>query len=183
MGLKTVQYNKNEIFPIVKTIIFKKYLYLCNVEKIMLMNEKTFSHVIDDLDLVKSHGGRTATHRRRQKHFEDDSAIAAMKSRVNFLTTLQQGWDGYNALPISNQVIDNMNAFLANVNEKDLTGWRALPEINGTISLQNDEKRAGIQVGDTAFSYFMISGNHVSGNDNVLFAIPTLLNVLREING
>ena len=106
-----------------------------------------------------------------------------MKSRVNFLTTLQQGWDGYNALPISNQVIDNMNAFLANVNEKDLTGWRALPEINGTISLQNDEKRAGIQVGDTAFSYFMISGNHVSGNDNVLFAIPTLLNVLREING
>ena len=138
---------------------------------------------MDELDLMKSRGRRTATHRRIQKHYEDDSAIAAMKSRVNFLTTLQQGWDGYNALPISNQVIANMNAFLANVNEKDLTGWRALPEINGTISLQNDEKRAGIQVGDTAFSYFVISGNYVSGSDNVMFAIPTLLDVLREING
>jgi hypothetical protein len=137
---------------------------------------------MEELDLVKSHGGRTATHRRIQKH-DDDSAIAAMKSRVNFLTTLQQGWDGYDALPISNQVVTNMNAFLANVNEKDLAGWRALPEINGTISLQNDEKRAGIQVGDTAFSYFVITGNHVSGNDNIMFAIPTLLHIMREING
>ena len=31
MGLKIVQYNKNEIFPIVKTIIFKKYLYLSSI--------------------------------------------------------------------------------------------------------------------------------------------------------
>ena len=147
------------------------------------MNEKTFSKVMDELDLVKSHGRRTASHRRIQNHYEDDSAIAAMKSRVNFLTTLQQGWDGYDALPISNQVVANMNAFLANVNETDLSGWRALPEINGTISLQNDEKRAGIQVGDSAFSYFVISGNNISGNDNVMFAIPTLLDVLRTING
>jgi len=147
------------------------------------MNEKTFSNVMDELDLVKSHGGRTAPHRIIQKHYENDSAIAAMKSRVSLLTTLHQGWDGYDALPISNQVVANMNAFLANVNEKDLTGWRALPEINGTISLQNDEKRAGIQVGDTAFSYFVISGNHVSGNDNVMFTIPSLLDVLRKING
>ena len=138
---------------------------------------------MDEFDLVNSHGGRTATHRRTQKHYEDDSAVSAMKSRVSFLTTLQQGWDGFDALPISTQVVANMNAFLANVNEKDLTGWRALPEINGTISLQNDEKRAGIQVGDTAFSYFVISGNNVLGKDNVMFAIPTLLDILREING
>ena len=76
-----------------------------------------------------------------------------------------------------------MKALLANIGEKDLAGWRALPEINGTISLQNDEKRAGIQVGDTAFSYFVISGNNVLGKDNVMFAIPTLLDILREING
>lgn len=146
------------------------------------MNENHFVPAIDEPDLVKSHVRRTATHRRIQKHYKDDSAIAAMKSRVSFLTTLQQGWDGYDALPISNKVVANMNAFLANVSEKDLTGWRALPEINGTISLQNDEKRAGIQMGDTAFSYFVINGNQVTGDDNIVFAVPAILNVLRDIN-
>lgn len=147
------------------------------------MNENHFVPAIDETSLVKSHGRRTATHRRNHNHCEDDSAVNAMKSRVSFLSTLQQGWDGYGASPISNKVVANMNALLANIDEMDLAGWRALPEINGTISLQNDEKRAGIQVGDTAFSYFVISGNHVSGNDNVMFTIPTLLDVLRKING
>jgi len=106
-----------------------------------------------------------------------------MKVRVSFLSTLKQGWDGYNALPVSNQVIININAFLAQINNKDLMGWRMLPEINGTISLQNDALRAGIQIGDSLFSYFVISGNKVKGDENLPFAIPTIINVLREING
>ena len=146
------------------------------------MNEKKYASVTDELDIVKGHARRNSTRRFVRKGCEEISAISDMKTRIGYLSTLKRGWDGYDASPLSAQVVINLNMFLASANEEDLAGWRALPEINGTVSLQNDELKAGIQIGDTAFSYFVISANHVNGCDNLPFAVSSVLTILRKIN-
>ena len=99
------------------------------------------------------------------------------------MSQLKQGWDGYNALPVNRQVIDNMHGVLDNCESALLQGWQIFPEINGTILLQNSLKRAGINLGDKTFSYFIIRGNNVDGDDNKLFSVSLVLTVLKKLNG
>ena len=108
--------------------------------------------------------------------------VSAMQKKLDSLKALGEGWDGYSASPISQAVINNVKTVLDYCTDDDLKGWRALPEINGTISLQNDGLRAGIHIGSNAFSYFAIHNDTVSGDDNIAFVIPQFLHVLRAIN-
>ena len=98
------------------------------------------------------------------------------------VSKLQQGWDGYNALPVNSQVIDNMHVVLDNCDSTQLQGWQIFPEINGTILLQNSVRRAGINLGDKTFSYFIIKGNNVDGDDSKSFSVSLFLNVLNKLN-
>ncbi|MBQ1697845.1 MAG: hypothetical protein II075_08170, partial [Bacteroidales bacterium] len=102
--------------------------------------------------------------------------------RLLQVSKLQQGWDGYNALPVNSQVIDNMHVVLDNCDSTQLQGWQIFPEINGTILLQNSVRRAGINLGDKTFSYFIINGNNVNGDDSKSFSVSQFLNVLNELN-
>ena len=108
--------------------------------------------------------------------------VSAMHKKLESLKALGKGWDGFSAAPISQTVINNVKTALDFCTDDDLKGWRALPEINGTISLQNDGLRAGIHIGNNAFSYFAINNDIVSGDDNIAFVIPHFLHVLRAIN-
>ena len=123
------------------------------------------------------------TRSRASQEYAQHANFSEMKKRISFLSTLQHGWDGYNAFPISSIVIENVHELLSSIDEDCLSGWRALPEINGTISLQNDMLRAGIQIGDKTLSYFVIRGDNVTGEDNVAFSISNFVNILKSING
>jgi len=108
--------------------------------------------------------------------------VDRLYQRLLQVSKLQQGWDGYNALPVNSQVIDNMHVVLDNCDSTQLQGWQIFPEINGTILLQNSVRRAGINLGDKTFSYFIINGNNVDGDDSKLFSVSLFLNVLNELN-
>ncbi len=108
--------------------------------------------------------------------------VDRLYQRLLQVSKLQQGWDGYNALPVNSQVIDNMHVVLENCDSTQLQGWQIFPEINGTILLQNSVRRAGINLGDKTFSYFIISGNNVDGDDSKVFSVSLFLNVLNELN-
>ena len=108
--------------------------------------------------------------------------VSAMHKKLDSLKTLREGWDGFSAAPISQAVINNVKTALDYCTDDDLKGWRALPEINGTILLQNDGLRSGIHIGNNEFSYFAIHNDTVSGDDNIAFVIPQFLHVLRSIN-
>lgn len=108
--------------------------------------------------------------------------VDRLYQRLLQVSKLQQGWDGYNALPVNSQVIDNMHVVLDNCDSTQLQGWQIFPEINGTILLQNSVRRAGINLGDKAFSYFIINGNNVDGDDSKSFSVSLFLNVLNELN-
>ncbi|MBR3713811.1 MAG: hypothetical protein IKO56_01065 [Alphaproteobacteria bacterium] len=108
--------------------------------------------------------------------------VDRLYQRLLQVSKLQQGWDGYNALPVNSQVIDNMHVVLDNCDSTQLQGWQIFPEINGTILLQNSVRRAGINLGDKTFSYFIINGNNVDGDDSKAFSVSLFLNVLNELN-
>lgn len=108
--------------------------------------------------------------------------VDRLYQRLLQMSKLQQGWDGYNALPVNSQVIDNMHVVLDNCDSTHLQGWQIFPEINGTILLQNSARRAGINLGDKTFSYFIINGNNVDGDDSKAFSVSLFLNVLNELN-
>ncbi len=108
--------------------------------------------------------------------------VDRLYQRLLQVSKLQQGWDGYNALPVNSQVIDNMHVVLDNCDSTQLQGWQIFPEINGTILLQNSVRRAGINLGDNTFSYFIINGNNVDGDDSKAFSVSLFLNVLNELN-
>ena len=108
--------------------------------------------------------------------------VDRLYQRLLQVSKLQQGWDGYNALPVNSQVIDNMHVVLDNCDSTQLQGWQIFPEINGTILLQNSVRRAGINLGDNTFSYFIIKGNNVDGDDSKSFSVSLFLNVLNELN-
>ncbi len=108
--------------------------------------------------------------------------VDRLYQRLLQVSKLQQGWDGYNALPVNSQVIDNMHVVLDNCDSTQLQVWQFFPEINGTILLQNSVRRAGINLGDNTFSYFIINGNNVDGDDSKSFSVSLFLNVLNELN-
>ena len=108
--------------------------------------------------------------------------VDRLYQRLLQVSKLQQGWDGYNALPVNSQVIDNMHVVLENCDSTQLQGWQIFTEINGTILLQNSVRRAGINLGDKTFSYFIIKGNNVDGDDSKSFSVSLFLNVLNELN-
>ena len=107
--------------------------------------------------------------------------VGRLYDSLKALSKLQQGWDGYNALPVNQQVIDNMCVVLNHCDNAQLQGWSVFPEINGTILLQNHNRRAGINLGDKTFSYFIVNGNNVDGDDDKLFTVSLFLNVLNKI--
>lgn len=108
--------------------------------------------------------------------------VDRLYQRLLQVSKLQQGWDGYNALPVNSQVIDNMHVVLDNCDSTQLQGWQIFPENNGTILLQNSVRRAGINLGDKTFSYFIINGNNVDGDDSKAFSVSMFLNVLNKLN-
>lgn len=120
--------------------------------------------------------------RRYERRLKSGAEVFKMMESLRSLSALPQGWDGYNASPVSRQVMDNIYEVLNGCQDEDLLGWQAYPEVNGTLMLQNDELRAGMNLGDRTFSYFTLHDNMVSGDDDIAFTVPVFINVLRTIN-
>lgn len=168
---------RNIIFP---TFAIRKLQYVMKGKKRQVINEPQMAseapvgyepEVFSAID-----------QRKHDRRLKTGAEVFNMMESLRDLSALQQGWDGYNASPVSHQAIDNLFAVLGSCQDEDLLGWQAFPEINGSLLLQNNELRAGINLGDETFSYFVIHGNSVTGGDNLSFTAPSFVSVLRRIN-
>ncbi len=134
---------------------------------------------MNQIELETYNNQTTFAEQERKKYLGN---VDRLYQKLLQVSKLQQGWDGYNALPVNSQVIDNMHVVLDNCDSTQLQGWQIFPEINGTILLQNSVRRAGINLGDKTFSYFIINGNNVDGDDSKSFSVSLFLNVLNKLN-
>ena len=101
---------------------------------------------------------------------------------LEHLSTLQLGWDGYNALPISKKVINNLRSVLLISDNDDWKNWMISPDGNATIMLQSATRRASISVGAEEFSYYLKTDGIRKGESHVDFSASKLLFIMRELN-
>ena len=66
---------------------------------------------------------------------------------LEHLSTLQFGWDGYSALPISRKVINNLRSVLLISDNDDWGNWMISPDGNATLGLQSKPHTTLISVG------------------------------------
>ena len=101
---------------------------------------------------------------------------------LEHLSTLQSGWDGYGALPISKKVINNLRSVLLISDDADWENWMISPDGNATLMLQSGKRRASISVGADEFSYYLKVNGRREGESHVDFSAPKFLSVMRELN-
>lgn len=110
---------------------------------------------------------------------DEKSRIKVAVDKLFFLNT---GWDGLEALPVSESAIRNVSQLLIVSDNRDWHNWTVEPNINGTVILRHSSRMAGISIGSDAFSYYQKDGNNVTGRDMVVFSASEVLAVMRSVN-
>lgn len=102
-------------------------------------------------------------------------------ARLDHLATLEKGWDGYGALPISHRVLSNMKKVLAISDDDDWKEWMIGPNTNATLGLQSKSTMACISIGASDYSYYAeIGGKEYSAN-HLKFTPESFLSTMRTI--
>lgn len=123
-----------------------------------------------------------------KKLTKSDSAIntrgivyTEMLERLSDYQEYEKGWDGDNALPLSKQVVKNFKAFLQKSKDSELQGWTIFPAANGTLLLQNRERKSGINIGTNGYSYYEIVDGEVKGENNLKFSPKSVIETMKQI--
>jgi hypothetical protein len=101
--------------------------------------------------------------------------------RLSDFQEYKKGWNGEDALPLNSQVDKNFKKVLQSSREADLTSWTFFPAANGTLLLQNKERKSGINIGTNGFSYYAIIDGEVKGENNLKFSPKSVIEVMKRI--
>jgi hypothetical protein len=93
----------------------------------------------------------------------------------------EKGWDGDDALPLSRQVVKNFKAVLQKSRDSELEGWTFFHSSNGTLLLQNKERKSGINIGSRGYSYYEIVDGEVKGENNLRFSPKSVIETMKRI--
>mgnify|MGYP006873159005 CR=1 FL=1 len=106
--------------------------------------------------------------------------LERLKSRLQQIKSLEQGWDGEDALPANSHIADFVSHLLSHCKPSDLTDWSLFPNVNGTLLLQKED--AGISIGLDEFSYFAESEDGDIGEDKVPLTTEAIVATIKRIN-
>lgn len=104
-----------------------------------------------------------------------------MLERLSDYQEYEKGWDGEDALPLSKQVVKNFKAMLQKSRDSELQGWTIYPAANGTLLLQNKERKSGINIGTNGYSYYEIVDEEVKGENNLKFSPKSVIETMKRI--
>ena len=93
-----------------------------------------------------------------------------------------KGWDGEAAEPLALQAVKSFRNLLKKSSEEDLKDWTIYPEKNGTLILENMKRQAQINIAEKEFSYFVMNGTMVKGEDHIKLTTRRLLQTIKAIN-
>ena len=109
------------------------------------------------------------------------AAYTDMLERLSDFQEYKKGWDGEDALPLSSQVVKNFKKVLQNSHEADLDGWTIFPAANGTLLLQNKNRKSGINIGVNGFSYYIIKDGEITGENHLRFSTKAVIDMMNRI--
>ena len=105
-----------------------------------------------------------------------------MLEQLSDFQEYEEGWDGAEARPLGRKVVKNFKAFLAKASDESLQGWHLEPQANGTLLLLNNSRNAGINIGISDFSFFVVNNRNLEGQNHIHFTVANMLNTLKRIN-
>lgn len=103
-----------------------------------------------------------------------------MKERLQQISALKQGWDGYEGMPIKEKTIQNFALLLNLCDFADVADWSLYPNTNGTLLLE--QKNASISISSTDFSYYAELSDKYMEAERQPYSLRTFLDTLRTIN-
>jgi len=110
------------------------------------------------------------------------AAYYAILKKFNKYKSYPKGWDGEDASPLTSKVIENFCQVLERVDKATFKDLTIFPETNGTLLIESRIREAGVNLGDTSFSYYKITDNNVAGENGVPFSVEAFLNAISIIN-
>ena len=83
---------------------------------------------------------------------------SALYAQINEISEFQKNWDGYDALPVSKECVDNALSIISSIPDF-VPSPDIFPNSNGTITLEWEAKSGtvSIEVGDSSYSSFVDS--------------------------
>ena len=108
--------------------------------------------------------------------------LSKIFEQLNHLRTLQHDWDGRGALPISRKVINNVKMVLAISDDDDWNNWMVSPNVNATVMLQSNKRRASISLGAEEYSYYARLDGKDIGENHIDFNPDGFLTLMKSLN-
>lgn len=105
-----------------------------------------------------------------------------MLERLSDYQEYKKGWDGEDAAPLNTIVVRNFKKVLLKAKEEYLDAWDIFPAANGSLLLQNKEKKCGINLGKSSFSYYTTKDGKVEGMNNIKFTPTALIKTLEGLS-
>ena len=112
---------------------------------------------------------------------EAQKAYVVILEKLRSYKTYPAGWDGEDAIPLTNQVITNFSQLLETIDKQLLIGLTIFPETNGTLLIDCIDKEAGISLGNDKFSYYEIKDGQVTGENGIDFSVQAITQVIKKI--
>ena len=112
---------------------------------------------------------------------EAQQAYLTMLDKLQSYKAYPAGWDGEDAVPLTNQVVTNFSHLLEVIDKKLLIGLTIFPETNGTLLIDSTKKEAGISLGNDKFSYYEIKDGQVTGESGIDFSVKAMTQVIKKI--
>ena len=108
--------------------------------------------------------------------------LSKIFEQLNHLRTLQHDWDGRGALPISRKVINNVKMVLAISDDTDWDNWMVSPNVNATVMLQSNKRRASISLGAEEYSYYARLDGKDIGENHIDFNPAGFLTLMKSLS-
>ena len=124
---------------------------------------------------------RTLTGVNEQTAPQRGAVYQEMLRRLSDFQTYEQGWDDADALPLNAKVVKNFKTVLEGTTDSLLEGWTLQPLNNGTLLLMFKPRRAGINIGKNAFSFYDYRNGELQGDNDLKFSSKAILNTMRRI--
>ncbi|MBR1505766.1 MAG: hypothetical protein IJ614_06630 [Prevotella sp.] len=112
---------------------------------------------------------------------EAQNAYVVMLDKLKTYKAYPAGWDGEDAVPLTDQVIENFSHVLEVIDKQLLIGLTIYPETNGTLLIDCTDKEAGISLGNDKFSYYETKNGHVTGENGIDFSVQAITQVIKKI--